>query len=257
MLGAFAAILLALCAASVDAQGGSPQAGNAHASPIAPTEPPPTRQDRPLGIPEIERRAIGPAANQPAPVEKSWVSSTAIPLVLVIALIMGGAWAVRRLARAQGGIASAIGAGGRAPAGVLSVLARYPVGGGVTLVLIQLDRRVLLVAHSPGSPLRGRPGSMSTLCEVAEPDDVASILVRTQDERGESLTRRFNAALSRMIGADSVETLEIDDPIDDASHAGSAAQPFARDPAGHQADPLRERLARMRRRDAEPAGSTR
>lgn len=250
MLGAIVAIMLALCAASAQAQVGPPAGGVVAAPGISSA----SRGDRPLGIPEIERKAIGPVGQPAASPDAGWISSTALPLLFVLVLIMGGAWVFRRVARAQGGIASAIGAGGRAPAGVLSVLARYPVGGGVTLVLIQLDRRVLLVSHSPGSPLRGRPGAMSTLCEVSDSDDVASILVRTQDERGESLTRRFNAVLSRMGGARDVETLEIEDPIDHEIEGTIASPARGRDASGHQADPLRERLARMRRGDAERVG---
>ncbi len=146
--------------------------------------------------------------------------------MLVLALIVVSAGVVRAMARRSGGVASMVGAGGRAPPGILSVLGRYPVGGGLTLVLLQLDRRILLVSHSPGSVLRSRPGSMTILCEVRDEEEVASILQRAQDERGESLTMRFNEMLQRFGERHDALSLEVpDDEIE---------------------SPLRARLERLR-----------
>jgi len=187
------------------------------------------------------------------------VLHTAAPLLGVLALIIALAWAFRTVARRSGGLASAMSAGGRAPAGVLSVLGRFPVGGGITLVLLQLDRRVLLLAHSPGSPLRGKPGSMATLCEVSDEEDVASILLRTQDERGESLSSRFNEMLQRCAASENPDTLEICDddaaaPMGDVHAQMEAGAPGDDGPRiADQAQglsPLRARLAAIHARRA-------
>ncbi len=95
-------------------------------------------------------------------------------------------WGARKAAGA-GGVAAQLGAGGRAPAGVLSVLGRYPVSRGHSLVLLKLDRRVLLLGQSPAG--------FTTLSELNDPDDVASVLAKTADADGTGLTRRFNDML--------------------------------------------------------------
>jgi hypothetical protein len=79
---------------------------------------------------------------------------------------------------------------------VLEVLGRYPVGRGTTLVLLKLDRRVLLMSQSAGGRL-GAGAGFTTLCEVTDPEEVASILVKTRDEEGSSMAERFRTLLKR------------------------------------------------------------
>jgi flagellar biogenesis protein FliO len=91
-------------------------------------------------------------------------SSTFLPLLFVIGLIVALAAVARGIIKNKGGLVGAMGAGGRAPSGVLEVLGRYPVARGSTLVLLKLDRRVLLLAQSRGGKLGGagsRPPSTS------------------------------------------------------------------------------------------------
>jgi flagellar biosynthetic protein FliP len=102
---------------------------------------------------------------------------------------------VRRYSMAQG-LAGALGAGGRAPSGVLEVLARYPIARGQSLVLLRLDRRVLLCCHTRGGKF-GVGGGMTVLTELTEPEDVAAILIKTRDSASESIARRFQSILSR------------------------------------------------------------
>ncbi|MFN0133281.1 MAG: hypothetical protein ACKVW3_12245 [Phycisphaerales bacterium] len=152
---------------------------------------------------DIERARLGPArpvAVNPAslraadPASGSWrlVGSLAV----VITLALGVGVGLRVLAKRSPGLRAALGAGGRAPAGVVEVLGRYPVARGATLVLLRLDRRILLLSQSSGGRL-GLSSSFSTLCEVADPDDVASLLVKTRDDEGESMSRRFQSLLDR------------------------------------------------------------
>lgn len=132
-------------------------------------------------------------ARQAEPESKSRfgdIVRTVAALLFVITLILALAWGVRRLAQKQGGLTAKLGAGGKAPSGVLEVLGRYPVGGKLTLVVLRFDRRVLLIAQGHGSN-----ASMSTLCELDDPTDVASVLSRVTDSGG------INAAFKEAIAS--------------------------------------------------------
>jgi hypothetical protein len=115
---------------------------------------------------------------------------------------------------------------------VLEVLGRYPVGRGANLVLLKLDRRVLLLCqlHGKGGP----QGAMSTLCEITDPEEVASILVKTRDAQGETLARKFQGVLARQHAADEAAILQ---PSAERPRAGTAVAS------------LRSRLASMRTRE--------
>lgn len=165
-------------------------------------------------LPAIESRPLGgPRASQPAPrpagVGDASMLTTGLALAAVVGAILVIGLVVRRVARGQGGLMSQLGPGGRAPAGVLEVLGRYPVSRGASLVLLKLDRRILLVAQSQG---RKSGVSMSTLAELTDPEEVASLLVKTREEEGASMARRFQAIISR-----ESDVLESDAPRNDPS----------------------------------------
>ena len=122
----------------------------------------------------------------PLPAETGWLR-VVVALGAVVTLILALRWGVQRAARRTSGLAAQLGAGGRAPSGVLEVLGRFPVARGQTLVLLRMDRRVLLLAQTPAG--------MSTLAEVADPEDVASLITKTRDEEGASAAAAFNAIL--------------------------------------------------------------
>jgi len=110
-------------------------------------------------------------------------------LLLVIALILAMAWVVKRLARKQSGIGAKLSAGGRSPSGLLEVLGRYPVGGKLSLVVLRFDRRVLLIAQGHGAS-----AGMSTLCELDDPSDVASVLSKVGD--ADKINSAFKEAIA-------------------------------------------------------------
>lgn len=156
--------------------------------------------DRPLGgasPPAAPQRAVGRTPPVGPADLADWAGRTLLPLLLVVGLIILAAAAFRKLSGMGGGLGAALGPAGRAPSGLLSVLARYPLCGGQTLVLLRIDRRVLLIAQTAGSVFRGRPGSMRTLCEISDPEEVATILQRAEDEQGESMAARFRSLLGR------------------------------------------------------------
>jgi flagellar biogenesis protein FliO len=117
-------------------------------------------------------------------------------LGVVTGLALAGWVIVRLLARAQGGLAATLGPAGRAPSGVLEILGRYPLGRAQTLVLLRIDRRVLLLSQTATGRL-GAGAAFTTLCEITEPEDVASILVKSRDDESAENSSRFNSLLSR------------------------------------------------------------
>jgi len=153
-------------------------------------DPAPAIESLPLGVPSPDAAASTSKTPEQQP---GMISSTILPLALVIAVIIGLAALARAFMRSKGGLVASLGAGGRAPSGVLEVLGRYPVGRGSTLVLLKLDRRVLLVAQSKAGKLGG--AAFATLSEITDPEDVASVLLKTRDESSESISSRFTALL--------------------------------------------------------------
>lgn len=167
---------------------------------------------------------------------------TIASLLGVVAVIVVLAIGMRKLSRSRGGLVAQLGAGGRAPSGVLEVLGRYPVGHGQQLVLLKLDRRVLLLSQGAGSR-RGGGGGFQTLCEITDAEEIASLLLKTRDEQQESLAARFQTTL-RDADRRTARTLRELAP-EEAFVADRYAEPF--EPAGGGApNPLRQRLDAMR-----------
>ncbi len=137
-----------------------------------------------------------PAASNGASASRStgeWgIVRTVLSLAGVVSFALFVGAILRKAARAQGGLRASLGPGGRAPSGVLEVLGRYPISRGVTLVLLRVDRRVLLLSQSSS---RRAGTSMSTLCEITDAEDVASLLVKARDDEGETMARRFQDLL--------------------------------------------------------------
>lgn len=158
-----------------------------------------TSESRPLGLPraESESQAIGNSeVTTPSALGKDFIQTVAA-LAGVLLLIFALAQLYKRIARTRGGLSGQLGAGGKAPAGLVEVLARYPISSGMTLVVLRFDRRVLLLSHAGGS--RGKRGlgggAMQTLCELDQPEDVASILSKARDESGDSIAASFERTL--------------------------------------------------------------
>ncbi|MEM8756165.1 MAG: flagellar biosynthetic protein FliO [Planctomycetota bacterium] len=134
------------------------------------------------------------------------VASLAAVIGLVVVCAAGYRWVMQR----SGALAGQPGAS-RSPGGILDVLGRYPVGRGQTLLLMKVDRRVLLVAQSAGARV-GAPPSMATLCEIADPDEVASIVGKTSASGGgfaEALTKAGGMNTGPTARADGVEVVDL------------------------------------------------
>lgn len=154
----------------------------------------PVQESKPLGgAPAGSPTATDPNAQSSG--SSSHMLQTVLTLGIVIGVILLVGAGVRKLARAKGGLLAELGAGGKAPAGVLEVLGRYPISRSSMLVLLKLDRRILLTCQTQGR--RGTATGMSMLCEITDPEEVASILLKTREEEGDSLAKKFEAMLAK------------------------------------------------------------
>ncbi len=111
------------------------------------------------------------------------IATTLASLLAVVGLVILLGAIYKWLAGKAGGLAGQIGAGGKSPSGLVSVLARYPLGRGQTLVLLKLDRRVLLLCQSSSGRVRGGV-TTQTLSEITDPDEVASIITKAEGPGG-------------------------------------------------------------------------
>jgi hypothetical protein len=217
---------------------------------------------KPLGSPRAaaSRESAAPvAATTPAP--SGWVTQIA-SLAGVIGLIFVVGFAVKKFAP-DSGLMGALGPRGKAPSGVLEVLGRYPTGKSGMLVIIKFDRRILLVNQSAG-----RGGfSMTTLTEITDPVEVASIITKTGGAN--SVSRQFERALKSVQGdaeamppkeaapvkavparkqPQAVAPLTVPSPA--TKPAPKTADPFAELDGAAAAQTLRARLAAMQAAEA-------
>lgn len=155
----------------------------------------PGAESKSLGMPAAVRRGAVEAATEPAR-PSGLIGSTILPLAGVLGLAVVGGRLIRSAARRSGSLRSAIGAGGRAPSGILEVIGRYPVSRGATLVLLKMDTRILLLSQTAGGRF-GAGAGFATLAEITDPEEVASILIKSRDAEGDSLAERFRSMLHR------------------------------------------------------------
>lgn len=192
---------------------------------VGPSIPSQAESPLPSAVPASESKALGAperSANKPtlrpAPVGapatprssnvlQGMVGPLAAVLVL-IAMLAGFVVLVARVRGKMGGgasLAASFGAGGRAPAGILEVLGRYPLASGLTLVLLKVDWRVLLLSQTRNGRFGGL--SLSPICELDSPEDVASILLKVRDADSASLTNKF-ASVFRSLDREAAEKVE-------------------------------------------------
>lgn len=182
----------------VDQPGVAPFAGPSSPLVVAAPKPAqpaarPSSEGRPLKRPASPQVRPGVSAadskEQDSGFFSHWFLRAAVVVGALIASLLGVRWVMRHAA-AGGTLAAQLGAGGRSPQGVIEVLGRYPVSRGHSLVLLKLDRRVLLLGQSNSG--------FTTLCELDDPQDVASVLTRVEDDAGRALNRRFGDMLRQM-----------------------------------------------------------
>jgi flagellar biogenesis protein FliO len=144
----------------------------------------------PLGRP-ADRSIFGDEGDRASATDpnQGWILRTAGSLAVVIALIVACRYAMQWLERRAGG-ASGFSTQAGAPSGLAEVLARYTVSKGTKLLLLKINARILVVSQTGEG--------MQTLSEITDPDEVASILIKTRDEEGASEASRFTQMLREM-----------------------------------------------------------
>lgn len=128
------------------------------------------------------------------PSSAAGVVKTAFSLAVVIAVMVCLAAAMKSVSRRSGGIASRLGAGGCAPSGLLEILGRYPVNRKQQLVVMRVHSRILLLSQS--MPSRSIAGGFTTLAEITDPDEVASIVRVAINDDGHASKTRFEETLN-------------------------------------------------------------
>ncbi len=181
---------------------------------------------QPLGAGQDGEPAAAPAGS----VGLGGILRTLLALGLVVALVYACRGVIRRAARGSSSLSVLLSAGGRAPSGVLEVLGRYPISKQTTLVLLKIDRRVLLLSQTAQG--------FQTLAEITEPDEVASILLKTSGEQSERLSDRFASIFQQFERGGGVENTPMAPEVVDLT---GARNPLAS---------LRMRLAGMQERQA-------
>ena len=131
-----------------------------------------------FGAPAATSTDVTPSAPASSPASGTRM---VMGLAIVVVLILGLKWFGQRVL-GQGGAAR--------PTAMVRVLGRTPLAPKQQVVVLQVGRRVLVVADSHGR--------MNALCEIAEPDEVASLIgaTRNSDEAVEK-PGIFRSALRR------------------------------------------------------------
>lgn len=123
-----------------------------------------------------------------------WLLSTLAALGVVIALVFGLRWMLRR-----GGIVASA-----APQGsIVEVLSRTTVAPRSHVVLLRIGQRILIVNDSPSG--------MRTLASVHEPEEVADLLGAIDAARPSSMTKSFGGVMSRLSQGWSSSEVDQDD----------------------------------------------
>ena len=154
----------------------------------------------PIGLPASATPSsalVGsPKSDDESAFAKGGYVQTIVALLGVILLILGLGQVYKHLARSQGGLIGQLGAGGSAPSGIIEVIGRYPISKGMTLVVLKFDRRVLLLSHASSTKGKGgQLGSMQVLSELTDPEDIASILLKSRSASGDTLAQSFEQTL--------------------------------------------------------------
>lgn len=221
------------------------------------------RESMPLGAQQASKNASDISEEAAPPGGKLEFSRTIAALVGVIGLAFTLALVWKWFAQKRGGLIASLGAGGRAPSGVIEVLARYPIARTQRLVLLRVGRRVVLACQS--SSVRGGAGAMSTLSEFTDPDEVAALLRSVREIDQVSSEVEFKKALRELERTPTAEplsttvqyrsaagdTVQLSDPRVQIPKSAGVSQPAPAHAASSQPeDPsiglLRSRLAAMR-----------
>lgn len=136
----------------------------------------------------IEETPLGAAVNTQNDLAEidaptgGWALSTLAALGIVIGLIFGARWLYTKM----GGAVVA------RPSPVIEVLSRTPVAPKNHVLLLRVGQRVLVVGDSSSG--------LSTLADVSDPEEVASLLQSVSAHSDRGVSKSFNSLVSRFNG---------------------------------------------------------
>ena len=161
---------------------------------------------QPVVIPEVEKQPLGTPSistnrresnngdtNGKQPTAQLGLSKTLGSLMVVVGLMLVLVILFRWVSARRGGIIASLGPSGRAPSGVIEILARYPIARTQRLVLLRIGNRVILCCQTSGA--KSALGAMTTLSEISNPEEVAAIVRTIRDHNGKSNSSAFKEAL--------------------------------------------------------------
>lgn len=175
------------------------------------------------GAAQMHRRTPRAPADSNFRAEKGspWYRSAFCSLAVVLLLVGGAFWAVRRwvpAARSSGSTA-------------LQVVARIPVSPKQTLALVHFGRRFVLVGVSPDR--------LEALAQVTQPDEVADLLIGTQ-----VASRSPQGRFDELFGRASADYGELPTRADVSLSSGR--EPARERAQGQMQEPLNDLLERLR-----------
>jgi flagellar biogenesis protein FliO len=149
----------------------------------------PQQEGLPLGEPAVP--AVGPtntAETKPDGLVLNPARYEILRVGFALAVVLGLMLVARGVARRFSGPL----VGGGRPSGVIEVLGRYPIGRAQQLVLLRMVGRVVLLHQS-------RAG-VTTISEITDPDEVATVLARVHTAARSGPAGRFHGFLTRATG---------------------------------------------------------
>ena len=122
----------------------------------------------------------------------AWWNGPEAKVLGFLVLLIFGAWIVGRVGQ-RGGRPSRI--TGSRPSGVVQVLARFPIGRGTQLILLECGQRILLLEQQKGK----MSGGLQTLSEFSSQEDVAELRTRLEASN-RSEDESFQKDLEKSLG---------------------------------------------------------
>jgi len=211
--------------AAASAPGGGAPATLPAAAPVGPYE------DQPLG----GNREVAPPKNQPATSSLTTEAAGWARLVLSLAIVLGLIFALRPVVRRIMGAAAP-----NRTSRAIQVVSMHPIAPRQQLMLVRVGKRLVLVGNSGTA--------MNALCELTDPDEIASLLGQLSAEKPGTGSRSFGKMLGRAGRRE-----ERADPgvsaTDDETQVGDDAEVLraGREPMGATRDELSGLMEKVRR----------
>jgi len=142
------------------------------------------------------RKAEGSPISRQEAGTSFWPGWEVLPLAVVVALILGVAWVIKRFMPGSRMLTGA---------GVMEIVARLPLSGKQSLLLVKVGRRLILLGVSAER--------ITALDVLDDPEQAALLLGEAASRRSDSISQAFADAFGR----ETHQYMEHDSPSNDAS----------------------------------------